>query len=90
MSESTPDSDLKQLKLSFINAAQQIDKMQEPKQELGELAQAMYLAAQTDRAGKEPGFATFLYEDLAPGLAKRLHKERSSDNNVSPNLVLSV
>ena len=74
---------MKQLKLSFINAAQQIDSMKEPKLELSELATAMHLAAQTDRAGKEEGFATFLHEDLAPGLAKRLHKERSSDHNVS-------
>jgi hypothetical protein len=44
----------------------------------------MAQAVVTDRVGNEPEFATFLYEDLGPGLAKRLHKERSVDETVSP------
>ena len=77
--------DLKMLKEKFIAAATAIDKMQEPKQELNDLAHAMAEALRTDRVRNDPAFATFLYEDLGPGLAKRLHKERSQDETVSPN-----
>jgi len=36
----------------------------------------------SDRCSTDDAFAKFLYEDLAPGLAKRLHKERSQDDKV--------
>ncbi len=81
--------DLKMLKEKFITAATAIDKMQEPKQELNDLAHAMAEALRTDRVRNDPAFATFLYEDLGPGLAKRLHKERSQDETVSSTHMFS-
>jgi hypothetical protein len=75
---------LKHLKEMYIAAASSIDKLQEPKEALNVLAGAMAQAVVSDRVGNEPAFATFLYEDLGPGLAKRLHKERSVDETVSP------
>jgi len=40
-------------------------------------------ANQSNRAATDEPFRTFLQEDLAPGLAKRLFKERSNDDKVS-------
>ena len=44
-----------------------------------QLADALNLAVKTDRCATDADFATFLYEDMAPGLAKRMEKERSND-----------
>ena len=57
--------------------------MKEPVNELNVLATALTEAIVQDRCGSDKDFATFLYEDMAPGLIKRLHKERSNDENVS-------
>lgn len=57
--------------------------MKEPINELNTLATALAEALVQDRCSTDKDFATFLYEDLAPGLIKRLHKERSNDENVS-------
>lgn len=60
--------------------------MREPSNELSTLAIAMSVAVLNDRCATDPDFATFLYEDMGPGLAKRLSKERSNDENVSEHL----
>jgi hypothetical protein len=80
--EQADKSDLIEFKKTFCTAAEAINRMKEPLNELQTLYVMMLDAANKDRAGSDPDFATFLYEDLAPGLAKRLHKERSNDPNV--------
>ena len=40
-------------------------------------------ALDNDRLSNDLAFATFYNEDLAPGLARRLAKERSNDKSVS-------
>ena len=47
------------------------------------LLEAMCAAAHNERCSNDAKFATFLYEDLGPGLAKRLTKEKSVNENVS-------
>ena len=37
-------------------------------------------AVENDRVANDPIFAKFLYEVLAPGLARKLAKERSNDD----------
>ena len=83
--EITPsyDEELNTLKFTYIEAATAIDKMKEPRVELIVLSEAMRAAHSVNRCASDPAFAKFLYEDLAPGLIKRLHKERSNDENVS-------
>lgn len=46
-----------------------------------QLAEALNSAIEKDRCATDLEFATFLYEDMAPGLAKRMEKERSNDQN---------
>ena len=88
MTEATNQfTDLRLLKETYIIAAQAIDKMKEPSNELSILAEALMEAITLNRTVIQQEFATFLYEDLAPGLAKRLHKERSNDETVSRFLI---
>ena len=57
--------------------------MKEPMVQLSILCAAMNDALVTKRLGTDSDFATFYNEDLAPGLARRLAKERSNDKTVS-------
>lgn len=75
--------ELKLFKQNYIAVASAIDKRQEPLAEMIALKDAMKKAVETNEAEKDPVFAKFLYDDLAPGLSKRLSKEKSNDNNVS-------
>lgn len=83
MTESTQSDELLALKSTFLAATSAIDTMKEPILQLSEIADALRHAISTDRTKDDKAFATFLYEDLAPGLAKRLIKERSNDDSVS-------
>jgi len=53
--------------------------MKEPIIELVILRDAMQAAVSTNRCASDDAFAKFLWDDMGPGLAKRLHKERSND-----------
>ncbi len=53
--------------------------MKEPTAQLLTLADALRTALTTFRCRNDDIFATFLYEEMAPGLCKRLHKERSNN-----------
>jgi len=59
--------------------------MREPAAELSVICDTLRAAIKIDRCSTDDAFAKFLYEDLGPGLAKRLHKERSQDDKVSRN-----
>ena len=57
--------------------------MREPQNELDAIATALKVAMQNDLSATDKDFCNFLHESLAPQIAKRLHKERASDSNVS-------
>jgi hypothetical protein len=76
--------DLTLLKETYISAATAVDKMKEPTNNFTLIHSALQEALFTDRVGNDPAFATFIYEDLGPGIAKRLNKERSNDETVRP------
>jgi len=84
------NGDLNQLKETFIAVATAIDKMHEPKNDLNVLSLALGAAVSSDRCSTDAAFATFLYEDLGPGLVKRLHKERSNDETVSKGFQIFI
>ena len=67
----------------FANAASAIDNKKEPTIELCVIVEGMREAIKIDRSGSDPEFSKFLHEELGPGLAKRLYKERSNDPKVS-------
>ena len=71
------------MKETYIKAASTIDKLKEPMEDLIIIRDTLREAAATDQAATDEPFRQFLYEDLAPGLAKRLYKERSNDEKVS-------
>lgn len=79
----TPHAELTTLKETYIKAAQTIDQMREPAAELSVIRDTLRTAVTNDRCSTDDAFAKFLWEDLGPGLAKRLHKERSNDEKVS-------
>ena len=60
-----------------------ISKWQEPTEQLTVIRDYLRQAAETDSVGSDPVFAKFLYEELAPGLTKKLARERSVDDVVS-------
>lgn len=76
-------SDFNDLKEALKFVVKQIAHMQEPINQLAILADALKLAVSSDRCASDSEFATFLCEDLSPGLAMALQKERSNDQNVS-------
>jgi len=76
-------AELNALKETYIKVAQTIDQMKEPAAELSMLRDTLRAAVECDRCSHDAAFAKFLWEDLAPGLAKRLNKERSNDDKVS-------
>lgn len=78
------------LKQTFLKAATEIDKLREPSAELLVLRDAMAEAESIDRVKSDQEFASFLYKDLAPGLAKRLPNERSSDDKVSDPICIEI
>jgi hypothetical protein len=62
-------------------AFEQLDKMREPMKEIIDLNTELNVALTQDKTATDTDFRSFLHEDLAPGMAKRLHKERSNDDN---------
>ena len=88
MTEQPAWTDLKQLKEAFIAAATAIDKLKEPTNDLTFIQTALLEALNTDRTATDLAFATFIYEDLGPGLAKRLSKEKSNDDTVTSFFML--
>ena len=72
-----------ELKNAFMFANNALEHWKEPTNSLVCIRDYLLEAAQKDRVTKDPVFAKFLYEKCAPGLTKKLAKERSNDNNVS-------
>ena len=77
--------ELLEIKKSFVNAAEQIDRAREPTADLQFMARALQHALATKRIEKSTEFRLFFWEDMGPGLCKRLYKESSHDQNVSLN-----
>jgi hypothetical protein len=71
------------LRETYNSVASSIDKMKEPTAQLTTLADALRTALTTLRCRNDETFATFLCEEMTPGLCKRLHKERSNNSTVS-------
>ena len=74
------------LRSALFVATKALDLWKEPTNALVTIRDFLLDAAQKDRVSKDAVFAKFLYEQCAPGLTKKLAKERSNDNNVSNNL----
>jgi hypothetical protein len=70
-----------ELKNAFMIANNALEHWKEPTNKLVCIRDYLLDAAQKDRVSKDPVFAKFLYEKCAPGLTKKLAKERSNDNN---------
>ena len=51
-----------------MTIASAIEKMKEPGVELSEIAEALKIAILADRCANDEAFATFLFEDMGPGL----------------------
>ena len=68
---------------AYMQAKAAIEKLKEPIDELAELRDVLRDAAEKDRAGSDPLFAKFLYEECGPGITKLMAKERSNNQKVS-------
>ena len=69
-----------ELRAALKEAMKQLRFQQEPKREFQLISKYLQKAYQTDQAASDPVFAKFLYEEIAPGLMKRLSQEYSYDN----------
>ena len=63
-------------------AVKALEFWKEPTKALVVIVKYLREAAKTDRVATDPVFAKFLYEDLAPGVTRKLAKERTSDDEV--------
>ena len=78
-----PVTELSLLKTANLVAVSALETYKEPKDELKLIRDALYDAVKKDRVASDPEFAEFLYNDCAPGLTKKLHKESSCHADVS-------
>lgn len=77
-----------QMQADYKSAMSELTRLKEPSKELSDLTTALDRALEEEWSSTSPEFRAFLHNDLAPGLAEKLYKERSSDKLVS--LVLSI
>ena len=71
-------------------AKQTIEKLREPTAELIELKECLQHAIANDWFNKDPVFAKFVYEEVAPGLMKLLARERSNQPPVRNQIHLRI
>lgn len=72
----TANARLVEFKEAYIAAASQIDKLKEPLLQLVQIRDFLDETLRENRMA-EPDWAKFVNEDLCPGIAKRLAKEKS-------------
>ena len=72
-----------ELRAALKEAMKQLRFQQEPKKEFQLISQYLREAYRTEQVESDPIFAKFLYEEIGPGLMKRLSQEYSYDNEVS-------
>ena len=85
----TAEEEFQELKSANMRAVVALNSYREPKDDLKVIRDALMDAAEKDRVGSDLAFAQFLYDDCAPGLCKKLAKERSGNMDVSIFLELS-
>ncbi len=80
-------SELQTLKDICDTARQAIDRGREPMDELKQIQDLIgHLAENTkDLYDKSEEYKKFFYQEMTPGVIKRLTKERSNDDKVSSN-----
>jgi hypothetical protein len=71
-----------QFKEAYITAASAIDKLKEPLLQLVQIREFLD-ATVAENLMTDADWAKFVNEDLCPGIAKRLAKEKSYQENVS-------
>ena len=74
-----------QFKEAYITAASAIDKLKEPLMQLIQIREHLD-ATVAENLMTDADWAKFVNEDLCPGIAKRLAKEKSYQENVSASL----
>ena len=74
-----------QFKEAYITAASAIDKLKEPLLQLIQIREFLD-ATVAENLMTDAGWAKFVNDDLCPGIAKRLAKEKSYQENVSDSL----
>ena len=84
--EEEKTSDLAQLKATFIQAKNKLNRLDQPLEELTQLCEAVKHAISTNRMENEPEFAKFINEEVAIGIMQKLAKTGSFDTNVSSEL----
>ena len=84
--EEEKTSDLAQLKVTFIQAKNKLNRLDQPLEELTQLCEAVKDAISTNRMENEPEFAKFINDEVAIGIMQKLAKTGSFDPNVSYQL----
>lgn len=80
--QKTVEQRLIEFKEAYITAASAIDKLKEPMMQLIQIRDLLN-ATIAENLMEQADWAKFVNEDLAPGMAKRLAKEKSYSENVS-------